>query len=274
MKVVLTILILLSIAWWFKLHLYFAFTGGLRGLREPLKYMNDYNVLRECKVENKSSTIPPNIFLTSHIPRQDIPDLLGDHAHGFHINFFDDVRARSFMKEHFPQFFDTYSKLKLGAHRADLWRYCILYKYGGVYLDIKVVPRVDLSTFKEYKDKFTWYVVLGGFKTEIYNAILATPPQNPMIWQCILHIARHPIPIWYHQYIHYLLMVVEDNYARPLVSGTFEREDSRVVVWQEICRVGTGADADLYGMKCRVFDEEGTHLFDSRDPAYPWNKKK
>ena len=30
---------------------------------------------------------------------------------------------------------ETFRKLK-GAHKADLFRYCYLYKFGGIYLDI------------------------------------------------------------------------------------------------------------------------------------------
>ena len=30
-----------------------------------------------------------------------------------------------------------YKNLRTAAHRADLWRYCALYHFGGVYLDVK-----------------------------------------------------------------------------------------------------------------------------------------
>ena len=64
-------------------------------------------------------------------------------------------------------------------------------------------------------------------------------------------------------------MIIEDNYERPIETGIYERDDSRLVVWQEICRV-TPSDGDVYGMSCRIFDNEGQLLFNSRDPKYPW----
>tara|TARA_B100000787_G_C16173057_1_gene287536 strand:+ start:564 stop:1379 length:816 start_codon:yes stop_codon:yes gene_type:complete len=270
MKVIICVIIIIILMIVSQLYMYIACSGGIRFLREPLRLINDNNIDRVCEIPHQNEyLIPKEVYITSHIPRERIPDLLGNHVKGFNINFYDDELALKFMKEHYPQFVDTYSNIKLGAHRADLWRYCILYKYGGVYLDVKVIPHVDLTKFNEYTDRYTWYAVMGAFRTEVFNAVLASPPQNPMIWQCILHIIRHPSPTWYHQYIHYLLMIIEDNYERPIETGIYERDDSRLVVWQEICRV-TPSDGDVYGMSCRIFDNEGQLLFNSRDPKYPW----
>lgn len=252
-----------------RMHLQFACAGGLQWLREPLRFLNDPHVNRLCQIDSKHKSIPRDLYITSHISKGDIPDLLGDFSADFNVHFYDDERATAFMQEYFPQYLYTYNNIKLGAHRADLWRYCILYKFGGVYLDVKVVPRVPLLDLMVHKDKYTWYVVMGGFGTEIFNAILATPPENPMILQCIMHIVRHPNPTWYHQYIHYLLMILEDNYKRPLTPGIFDRPDSRLVVWNEICRVADAKGGDVYGMMCRVFDDK-QWIFDSRDPKYPW----
>ena len=92
------------------------------------------------------------------------------------------------MQEYFPQYLYTYNNIKLGAHRADLWKYCILYKFGGVYLDVPRVPLLDLMV---HKVKYTLYVVMGGFGTEMFNAILATPPENPMIFLfCIYMLSK------------------------------------------------------------------------------------
>ena len=39
-----------------------------------------------------------------------------------------------------------------GAYKADLWRYCILYIYGGIYIDIKLEP-INGFRFRELLDK-------------------------------------------------------------------------------------------------------------------------
>ena len=50
---------------------------------------------------------------------------------------FDDNDIELFIKENYD--FDTlkaFNMLNVGAAKADLWRYLILYKNGGVYLDL------------------------------------------------------------------------------------------------------------------------------------------
>ena len=46
--------------------------------------------------------------------------------------------CREFIKNNFDlDILNAYDILKPGAFKADLWRCCILYIYGGIYLDIK-----------------------------------------------------------------------------------------------------------------------------------------
>jgi hypothetical protein len=50
---------------------------------------------------------------------------------------FDDADIEDFItREYSEDILNAYRTLNIGAGKADLWRYLILYKYGGVYLDI------------------------------------------------------------------------------------------------------------------------------------------
>jgi mannosyltransferase OCH1-like enzyme len=52
-----------------------------------------------------------------------------------------DDECDAFIKEYFPiNVYSAYSKInpKFGAARADFWRYCVLYVFGGIYLDLDV----------------------------------------------------------------------------------------------------------------------------------------
>ena len=45
---------------------------------------------------------------------------------------------REFISKYFNKdVLEAYDTLLPGAYKADLWRYCILYKMGGIYMDIK-----------------------------------------------------------------------------------------------------------------------------------------
>lgn len=59
----------------------------------------------------------------------------------FKYYLFDDDECREFIKNNFYiDFLNAYDNLIPGAYKADLWRYCILYKKGGIYLDVKYTP--------------------------------------------------------------------------------------------------------------------------------------
>ncbi|WP_207535782.1 glycosyltransferase family 32 protein [Desertivirga arenae] len=55
----------------------------------------------------------------------------------YNYEFYDDQRIEEFFKSQFPlEVFNAYKKLNIGAAKADFFRYAILYRKGGVYLDI------------------------------------------------------------------------------------------------------------------------------------------
>jgi len=55
----------------------------------------------------------------------------------YDYQFYDDQKIADFIKEEYgAEFFDLYDRIFIGAAKADFFRYAILYKKGGVYLDI------------------------------------------------------------------------------------------------------------------------------------------
>jgi mannosyltransferase OCH1-like enzyme len=58
----------------------------------------------------------------------------------FRYYFFTDAMCDAFMREHFSgDIYDAYQRLPMAVMKADLWRYCIVYKYGGIYADVDTV---------------------------------------------------------------------------------------------------------------------------------------
>jgi hypothetical protein len=61
--------------------------------------------------------------------------------------FFNNEECRKFIVDNFEQaVVDAYDNILPGAYKADLWRYCVLYIHGGVYLDSKTVLLTSLKT--------------------------------------------------------------------------------------------------------------------------------
>ena len=102
---------------------------------------------------------------------------------GFRHYLFDDNECRNFIKENFNnEVLNAYDKLIPGAYKADLWRYCILYKYGGIYMDIKYYPINNFKLINLLK-KEHWVLDNGG--NGIYNALMVCKPNNEILLKAI-----------------------------------------------------------------------------------------
>jgi hypothetical protein len=59
---------------------------------------------------------------------------------GWEHRFYTDVESASFLDTHFPkEVREAYDTLLPGAFKADLFRYCVLLIYGGVYADVDIM---------------------------------------------------------------------------------------------------------------------------------------
>lgn len=86
--------------------------------------------------------IPRQIFQTWKTkdlpgPVQETIDRMKAVNPGYEHHLFDDQDMDEFIKTNFDATtYKAYKMLNVGAARADFWRYCIMYKKGGIYLDI------------------------------------------------------------------------------------------------------------------------------------------
>ena len=132
--------------------------------------------------------IPCNIYQTWYT--KDLPEkmrkrvnLLKSQNPNFNHYLFDDNDCREFIKTHFkPDVLDAYDRLIPGAYKADLWRYCILFIKGGIYLDIKYEP---LNGFKFINLCEREHLVLDMGCKGIYNALMVCKPENPLLFKAI-----------------------------------------------------------------------------------------
>ncbi len=179
-------------------------------------YMNDYNKKhREIPVNKgvrilhdpEKEIIPRVIYQTwktLNLPtkmRENV-NLLKIHNPRFVHYLFDDEMCKQFIGEHFgEEVLYTFNKLKPGAYRADLWRYCVLYINGGIYLDIKY-RCVNGFTFQELLDKeyFVKDRIYNGEDCGLYNGLMVCAPRNPALYSCIQDIVRNVQAAYYVKY--------------------------------------------------------------------------
>lgn len=65
---------------------------------------------------------------------------------GYSYEFYDDERVENFIRQEFDEeVYKLYQRINIGAAKADFFRYAILYKKGGIYLDIDslIVKNLD-----------------------------------------------------------------------------------------------------------------------------------
>ena len=127
--------------------------------------------------------IPLDIYQTWHT--KDLPpkmrecvETLKKQNPEFTHHLYDEAECYQFIKDNFdPKVAEAYDALIPKAYKADLWRYCVLYKRGGIYLDIKYCNVGDFKlislTDREY---FVRDIPSSG--EGIYNAFMICLPGN------------------------------------------------------------------------------------------------
>jgi mannosyltransferase OCH1-like enzyme len=71
----------------------------------------------------------------------------------YNYHLYLDQDMDKFVNEHFPrEIADCYNRLNIIVAKVDFWRYLILYKYGGVYLDMDSTIEVPLNDLIQNED--------------------------------------------------------------------------------------------------------------------------
>lgn len=98
---------------------------------------------------------------------------------GFKYYFYDDNMCNKFMDEYFPEIKDAYDKLPLAVMKADLWRYCIIYKYGGIYHDADTELKVNPLFLTNYDNKYL--IVVPENDVHFCQWVFAAPANSPVL---------------------------------------------------------------------------------------------
>ena len=97
--------------------------------------------------------------------------------------FYDDDMCDQFMKEFDVRTWKAYRRIIPGAFKADLWRYCVLYKYGGVYADVDTMCLGKIDGFMSDTAEFVTPIDLDD--KLLYNAFIASAPGSKILRACI-----------------------------------------------------------------------------------------
>ena len=164
----------------------------LEAAEETGNMKEDVNLYIEEIIEENDKeydlNIPKNIFLThkslAHINSQ--PNLAkcfnswAQYKTQYKIHFFTDEMCNQFMKTHFPgKTYQAYCRLPMAVMKADLWRYCVLYTYGGIYSDADAECRVNPNIFTSAKSLLV--CAPEGDNIHLCQWCFAAPKNSPIL---------------------------------------------------------------------------------------------
>lgn len=234
--------------------------------------------------------IPKNIFQIYHdkkIIKNTIINNLKELNPEYQYYLYDFTDGANFIKQHFnddlaDKIILYINNLERYAHKSDLLRYCLLYIYGGVYIDVDLKQKLDLNRIIELSDNadmITSYG-LGGDITKmssqeiknnneklhpiISNGMLFSIPKNKIIYDQIMHIIYGPYKLRHSKFIHYFydyLFKSNDNNIEPFKKINIE--NINIYLFREItfdingkcCFIDKGNNIIMYSNNCMNKDE-------------------
>lgn len=118
-----------------------------------------------------------------------------DLNHDWEHEIFYDNDCISFIKNNFNKdVLRAFNKIKSGAGKADLFRYCYLYIKGGVYTDIDNIPVIPLSKIIKENDEFISCLdhlyrgvshEFNGQSFGIHQSFIISVPRHPFLGMAI-----------------------------------------------------------------------------------------
>jgi len=101
----------------------------------------------------------------------------------YEIKLYDNELCENFLLEKLSQnHFDVFKFIPDGPIKADFWRVCVIYKYGGVYVDSDIEPLVPLKEYIEDDIDFATCII----RKNLYNPhFIVANKDNNFIKLCV-----------------------------------------------------------------------------------------
>lgn len=220
----------------------------------------------------------PKVIYTTYKDKNKIPqkvyDNLNRFAPSYELKVFDDNDCVAFLRTHYlSNVVDKFNSLK-GTHKADLFRYCILYINGGVYMDIKtelIKPLDDM-----FPDDKALYTVISKVDNTMYQGIIAVRPRNELFSRLIrFMVCKHSVlaSLEYHIFTKDFYRQIDIDTGHKPVAGKTLGKLSDYYLFQEQCSKNPSDcydGLDRYGF-CSYITDNDERIIKMRYSDYPWN---
>ena len=93
-------------------------------------------------------------------------------------------KEKSFWIENFRHYFiEIFRSIIDGPIKSDFWRACVLFRYGGVYVDVDIEHCVPVSSLIQDGDEFV--TCLSTFPNSYNPHFIMTKPYARVLFRCI-----------------------------------------------------------------------------------------
>ncbi len=97
----------------------------------------------------------------------------------FDYHFLTDDECTKMIADFDGDLLRCYERTPHGAFRADIWRYCALYQFGGVYADMDTVCKYPMKKLIDNDDQFI--VAYDANPRRLFNAFMCSSPRHPVL---------------------------------------------------------------------------------------------
>lgn len=182
------------------------FTNRVNGITDHMSYgvtrylysnkikniVNNKDVVELPVFEKPLDTGFPKIIHQTHKTREMIPEYyvnnLKELNKDWEYNFHDNSEARLFLQEFYGnKFVEKFDSLEKGPHKSDLWRLCVLYKYGGCYIDADIEMQISFDKLIKVCNEnliIPCSEMINSSK-RLFNALIIAKPMDESIGKCI-----------------------------------------------------------------------------------------
>lgn len=119
----------------------------------------------------KTNSVPPNMYKAVSSWFSKNTDC--------QYNFLMDDEGRQMVADFDAELLQCYDLIPKGAFRADIWRYCALYQYGGIYADMDTVCKYPMRKLVRADDQFV--VAHDANPAKLFNAFMCSVPKHPVL---------------------------------------------------------------------------------------------
>ena len=219
------------------------FMRMLRSFRQGAGHYSN-NITSLVAINDTGLFIPKDVHLLWN-STDPIPDYITTrfrtHFPDFRVRTYDRTQCEEFIAKFFGEHVSNiFNGFQEDVHRYTLWKYCMLYVYGGCYFDVNASFKTDIGGALTFTKKHFWYTLLDREHARLDASVVVTPPFNPVIRQALVYVVDNPRPAYseiYNDNYHSTVIQHFETVAR--IGSNYQTNSWTCVLLSKECDVDT-----------------------------------